>query len=107
LLLGLNSIWFSKKSPFPTKMTPLTNAGQSVLAVISPDGKLFAHVEKKDGMEQLLVTNIATAGTSVVVAPGNFKYRGIVFSLEGNYLYLTRSDEKTDAASLYQVALPG
>src|SRR6185436_13685923 len=103
LLLGLNSIWFSKKSPFPTRMTPLTNAGQSVVAVISPDGKLFAHVEKKDGMEQLLVTNIATAGVSVVVPAGDFKYRGIAFSRDGNYLYFTRSDEKNDAAGLYQV----
>jgi serine/threonine protein kinase/Tol biopolymer transport system component len=111
LLLALNSTWFSNQKPpvlaLPNiNITQLTHAGKSVFAAISPDGKMFAHVEKKDGMQQLLVTNIATARMSVVVPPGNFKYRGLAFSRDGNYLYFTRGDEKIDAASLYQVSLP-
>jgi hypothetical protein len=52
------------------KMTPLTNSGKSVCAVISPDGKYVARAEKKDGKQELLLTGIATAGTSVVVPLG-------------------------------------
>src|SRR6185503_4102070 len=86
LWLGLNVSWFSNPTPKPESltpalhqisMTPLTNAGQSVCAAISPDGRMFAHVEKKDGQQQLLMTNIATAGTSVVIAPSDLEYRGI------------------------------
>src|SRR5258708_27453764 len=89
------------------KMTPLTNAGQSVCAAISPDGKSFAHVEKKDWMQELRVTNISNAGTSVVVPAGDFNYRGVTFSRDGNYLYFTLSLTRIDLTSLFQVALPG
>jgi serine/threonine protein kinase/WD40 repeat protein len=111
LLFGLNSRWFRPQprtsAPFQSiKMTPLTNAGQSVCAAISPDGKSVAHAEKKDGMQQLLLTNIATAANSVIVAPADATYRGVTFSQDNNYLYFTRN-EKGDVGSLYQVALPG
>ena len=88
-------------------MRSLTNAGQSVCAAISPDGKVLAHAEKKDGMQELLLTNIATAANLVIVPPADATYRGVTFSRDGNYLYFTRSPEKSDAGILYQVALPG
>ncbi len=88
------------------KMTPLTNAGQSVCAAISPDGKLFAHAERKDGMQELRVGNTSTSATSVVIAPSDFKYRGLAFSRDANYLYFT-TGERNDDGVLYQVALPG
>src|SRR5438552_2319115 len=87
--------------PFQTiKMTPLTNSGQSVCAAISPDGKSFAHVEKQDGMQELSLTTIATSGSSVLVPAGDFTYRGVTFSPDGNYLYFTRAD-KSDTGPLY------
>src|SRR2546429_583578 len=77
LLVGTQQ---STVAPFQNiKMTPLTNSGQSVCAAISPDGKLFAHAEKKDGKQELLVSSIANSGSSVVVAPGDFAYRGVTF----------------------------
>ncbi len=93
--------------PFQTiEMKRLTNAGQSVCAAISPDGKSFAHVEKKNGKQELLVTNIASAGSSVVVPSSDLQYRGIVFSRDAGYLYFT-TGERNEAGVLYQVALPG
>lgn len=110
-LFGLNSRWFRPQprtsAPFQSiKMTPLTNAGQSVCAAISPDGKSVAHAEKKDGMQQLLLTNIANAGSSVLVPPADVTYLGVTFSPDSNYLYFTRS-EKSDVGALYQISLPG
>lgn len=103
---GLFSRGPSAGSPPMMKMTPLTNSGKSVCAAISPDGKYVAHAEEKDGMQQLLLTGIVTAGTSVLVPPGDFDYRGVTFSRDGYYLYFTRS-EKGEPGVLYQLALPG
>jgi serine/threonine protein kinase/Tol biopolymer transport system component len=88
------------------KMTPLTNSGQSICAAISPDGKWFAHAEKKDGKQELLVTNIASGGNSIVVPASDLKYRGIVFSRDAYYLYFT-AGERNESGVLYQVAFPG
>jgi serine/threonine protein kinase/Tol biopolymer transport system component len=96
-----------ESAPFQTiKITPLTNSGQSVCAAISPDGKFVAHAEAKDGMQRLLVTNIANAGNSEVVPPADVTYLGVTFSPDNNYLYFTRS-RAGDASTLYQVSLPG
>ena len=94
-------------SPTPQfEMKLLTNSGQSVCAAISPDGKSFAHVEKKDGKQELLMTNIANSGTSVVVSSSDLKYRGITFSRDADFLYFT-TGERNESGVLYQVSLPG
>jgi eukaryotic-like serine/threonine-protein kinase len=101
---------FLKQSVAPLqtmKMTPLTNSGKSVCAAISPDGKNVAHAEKKDGRQELLLTSIATAGTSILVPPGDGEYIGITFSHDGDYLYFTQRKEKSGPGVLFQVALPG
>ncbi|MFZ0748851.1 MAG: hypothetical protein WAM70_05780, partial [Pyrinomonadaceae bacterium] len=91
------------------KMLPMgriTNSGTSVCAAISPDGKSVAHVETKNGMQQLVVTGFTTSGASVVVPPAPVEYRGVTFSQDGNYLYFTQL-EKSEVGILYQVALTG
>ena len=88
-------------------MTPLTNAGKSVCAAISPDGRYVAHAEEKDGKQELLYTLRANAGTSILVAAADVKYLGVTFSPDNNYLYFTYTQPgKSDAGTLYQLALP-
>jgi serine/threonine protein kinase/Tol biopolymer transport system component len=87
------------------KLRPLTNSGKSVCAAISPDGKSVAHAERKDGMQELVLTGTVTGATSVLVPAGGFEYRGITFSRDNYYVYFTRA-EKGEGGVLYQVALP-
>ncbi|HEY6232260.1 MAG TPA: protein kinase, partial [Pyrinomonadaceae bacterium] len=99
--------------PAIARMASLTNAGISVCAAISPDGKHVAHAEEWDGKQKLLYTGLATGGMSTIIAAADVKYLGITFSRDGNYLYLTRTDRSDtttlhgDSGNLYQVALPG
>jgi serine/threonine protein kinase/dipeptidyl aminopeptidase/acylaminoacyl peptidase len=93
--------------PHPDTMgfTSLTTTGGSVCAAISPDGKLVAHAESKNGMQELVLTNSRTLDSSVVVPLEQVQYRGVTFSRDGSYLYYTRS-EKGGSGILYQVAWP-
>jgi eukaryotic-like serine/threonine-protein kinase len=89
------------------KMETLTNSGTSVCAAISPDGESIAHVEEKDGIQRLIVTDRATRSDSIIDPLANVQYRGITFSPDSNYLYFTTMrSEKSDSGTLYQVPLP-
>lgn len=111
LFLYFNPFSFFTESP-PGSVTPqmtikpITNAGQSVCAAISPDGRYLAHAAEKDGMQELLVTRVANLATSTVVPRSDVTYRGLTFSADGEYLYFTRN-EKNESGILYQLALPG
>jgi eukaryotic-like serine/threonine-protein kinase len=93
-------------TPVALKMRPLTNSGTSVCAAISPDGKSVAHAEEENGKQKLVLTGTVTGADSVLVPAGDFQYRGITFSRDGNYVYFTRSAGKDDPGALYQLALP-
>ena len=89
------------------KMKPLTNAGTSVCAAISPDGNWIAHAEEQNGKQQLKLTNTTNSGSAVVVPPLDAQYLGITFSRDGKYLYFTRKDKEKNAGILYQLSWPG
>jgi Tol biopolymer transport system component len=84
----------------------ITNAGTSVCSAISPDGKLVAHAEEQDGKQRLIVTNLESFDTSVVVPPEEVQYIGVTFSPDNSYLYFTRT-EKSSSGILYRLALSG
>jgi len=94
--------------PNMAPMDKITNSGTSVCAAVSPDGKSVAHVEEKDGRQQLLVYSRATRNDSVVVDADNVDYLGVTFSPDSNYVYFTnKRREKSDSGTLYQVPLTG
>jgi serine/threonine protein kinase len=89
-----------------SKMNLLTNAGTSVCAAISPDGRWVAHAEEEKGKQLLKVRSATTLGSSIVVPPDDVKYLGLSFSPDSNYLYYTRR-EKNREGILYRLAWPG
>jgi serine/threonine protein kinase len=110
VVLVLLALVIPRKAPIPPSpvmtMTPLTNAGRSVCAAISPDGKYIAHVEEKDGKQTLLLTTVETGGFSVMVPPSDVVYRSITFSRDGDYVYFTQRKVKDELSVLYQVPFP-
>ncbi len=96
----------AEQAPKLKPQTPLTNAGTSICAAISPDGKLVAHSEQQDGKQRLIVTNTVTFGRDVVVPPDDVQYLGLTFSRDNNYLFFTRK-EKSRSGILYRLALQG
>ena len=103
----INGLVNSKNSSVHNPMMNLlTNAGTSVCAAISPDGKWVAHAEEEKGKQVLKVTNAATFGSSVAVAPDDVQYLGVSFSRDSNYLYYTRRETNGEGI-LYRLAWPG
>lgn len=88
-----------------TEMKPVTNAGTSVCAALSPDGKWVAHADEKGGKQRLVLTSIVTATSSDIVPASDVQYTGISFTQDGFYLYFTRVEDARGA--LYRLALPG
>jgi eukaryotic-like serine/threonine-protein kinase len=87
------------------EMTSVTNAGTSVCAGFSPDGKWVAHAEEKGGKQRLVLTNTATATYSDIAAASEVQYLGVSFTPDGNYVYFTRVENGT--GMLYRWALLG
>jgi len=88
-----------------SEMNSITNAGTSISAAGSSDGKWIAHVEESNGKQRLVVTNTQTSASVEVVPAAEVQYVGICFTRDNNYLYFTRREK--DAGILYRLALPG
>ena len=85
------------------QMKPVTNEGNSICSTISPDGKLVAYAEEKDGKQRLVLKNMATFASEIVVPPAEVQYLGVSFTRDNNYLFFTRRENGTGL--LYRQAL--
>jgi hypothetical protein len=86
---GLYSL-LTRAGPQPFRdftVTQITNTGKAEMAAISPDGKYILHVQNENGMRSLRLRNILTGSDTQIVAPAPFRYRALVFSPDGNYVY--------------------
>ncbi len=91
--------------PSQQTMTYVTNAGTSVFAAISPDGRWIVHTEERGENQRLILINTATSTPSEITAATNVRYAGITFSQDGNWLYFTRFENGNGSA--YRLAVPG
>jgi len=70
----------------------ITRVGNIVNNAISPDGKYVVYTTSDNGRESLWLRQIATDSTQQVLAPTEFRYFGVSFSRDGEYIYYLRSD---------------
>jgi len=89
-------------------MTNLTSSGKASMAAISPDGKYAVHVVDDAGQKSLWIRNIPTNSVTQIVPPADTQYIGLTFSLDGNYIYLIRTEkEHAGIGLLYQIPVLG
>jgi serine/threonine protein kinase/Tol biopolymer transport system component len=112
---GVYSLILGKHArPFENfSVTKVTETGDAVYAVISPDGKYIlslVRAKSDNGLASLWLRNVPTNSMTQVQPPADVWYgqNALSFSPDGNYLYFVRSDPGTPALKfLYRAALLG
>jgi serine/threonine protein kinase len=70
------------------QLSALTNSGKSRLASISPDGRYVVHVHEDQGKQSLWLRQVATtSNVETIPATSDYRYVGLTFSPDGNYVY--------------------
>ena len=105
LLLFLLPRWLRPQAPTQLTMKRLTDAGTSVVAAVSPDGKWVAHAERQNEKQQLVVSS--ATGSAVAVPADNVNYLGISFSRNNDYLFVTRTEKDGDGILYWLAWRPG
>jgi eukaryotic-like serine/threonine-protein kinase len=88
------SIFFrNRPAPFQDiSVTKVTDTGDAVHVAISPDGKYILSVTRNNGLASLWLRNVPTNSNAQVQPAADQYYTGLLFSPDGNYFYLVRSD---------------
>ena len=100
--------WSRTTPPFQNMvLTKLTNAGKTVDAAISPDGKYLAEVVEDGGLQALWLRQVGepVAGKQIV-APTGGQFEGLTFTPDGgNIYYVVWENNARDV--LYKIAVLG
>jgi hypothetical protein len=88
--------WLAPKTvPFQkTEISRLTTNGKVTIAAISPDGRYVAYVTAEDvlrGRQTLWVRQVGTGSDVQIIPPADVRYGGLIFSPDGDFLYITQS----------------
>jgi len=89
------------------KIEKLTTNGKSTDAAISPDGKYVVYVLDEGGQRSLWTSQVATTSNVQVIPPADVRYRGLVFSPDGNYINFVKQEKADASPALYQMPVLG
>jgi serine/threonine protein kinase/Tol biopolymer transport system component len=90
-----------------TRITKLTTTGQSLNAVMSPDGKLVAHLVREAGKVGMWVRQTETPSNVQILPPDDSQFVGMTFSRDGNYIYFTKGEKGATVRNLFQIPTLG
>src|SRR4030095_17183577 len=88
------------------KLTRLTNSGNAIDAIISPDGKYLVYALSDRSRQSLWVRQVSTANDQQIVPPAPVGFFGITFSHDGTEVYYAIK-ANMDAGTLYHVPVLG
>ena len=88
------------------QLNRLTSTGNTLLATVSPDGKLVAYVQKSNAGESLWIRQTTGDGNAQIIAPAEVGFRGLTFSPNGGEIYYLVNNESKDT-DLYRISALG
>ncbi len=99
---------FKEKPAFQTMIIQrVTNAGDVKRGAISPDGKYLAFTVGVSGKVGLWVRQVATQSDIEILPMTAGTIRGVIFSLDGNYIYYLFDKGDEQPVQLFQVPTLG
>jgi serine/threonine protein kinase len=101
-------LWPTKRGtpPFQAmKISRLTNSGNVIDAMLSPDGKYVVYVLSDGGKQSIWIRQVSTANDKEIVPAIAAGFFGLTFSRDGNDLYY--AVKQMDAGTLYRVPTLG
>lgn len=105
-LLGQGSVFGSRtehaKSGASLRFEKLTDAGQSRLVAISPDGKYIAYTRNFQNKASIWLRQLST-NTNIEIVPPNNSVYSLAFARNGDYLYFVGNEPK----KLHRVSMLG
>lgn len=107
-VIAAYKLWPSKKRtpPFQAmKISRLTNSGNVIDAMLSPDGKYVVYVLSDGGKQSIWIRQVKTANDKEIVPAVAAGFFGLTFSRDGNDLYY--AVKQMDAGTLYRVPTLG
>ena len=109
--VGAWSMWSRPAPPAATsppppaieRITRLSTHGNAGLPAVSSDGRYIAHVRDARGRPSLWIQQTATGSEVQIVPPSDVSYQGVAYSADGNYVFYTAYDRKSEWGALYRV----
>ena len=86
------------------QITRLTSHGKAKNAAISPDGRYIVHVMEEEGKESLWLRQVATNSNIQILPPEDVSFKGLTFSVDGDYIYYTSQESDKAIPVLYRMA---
>ncbi len=91
----------------PSSVKRLTTNGKVQIAVLSPDGKLFAYVMNDLGKSSLWLGYTSGGNDIQLRQPSEAIYSQISFSPDSNHLYFSSQEDQNQQTALYRMAVFG
>jgi eukaryotic-like serine/threonine-protein kinase len=90
------------------RITKLTDSGKVGTIAISPDGRYLVYSLVNGEQQSLSMRNVATRSDVQILPAEDIRFNGMSFSLDGNYLYLVKSEKPySGISSLYVMPVFG
>jgi serine/threonine protein kinase len=101
--------FYIKREPFvSSSIEQITDSGDITNIAMSPDGKTLAEVKSAGGQYSIWMRNISTQKDFQILPPSSLDYGSLIFSRDGNQLFLVRRDEDNSTSfNLYTLSVFG
>ena len=111
MLAAVTAYWQAHRSPpaagSHAQMERLTQSGNVIDAVISPDGKYFAYVESSGGRQGLWYRQINGSRALELVPADSVGFWGVAFGRDGTSIYYALKSNVETTGALYEIPVLG